>query len=239
MWRSAICVLALLAFTLPASADERPAQEKGESLTPRELLLRLRQFGTLPQGFDANTPLKDALDFLADRSALPIVINHEAFRKDQVAEVETQPVRMPKLVGVRFSALLRMVLSQVNATFIVTPETVEVVPATMAEAHLVYASFEDRPLDEILQELSERTDYSVVLDAQKAGEKAKVKLTANFKRVPLDTAVRLIADMAGLKMVTAEKALYVTDKANAESLQQEVDRAEKKAKAKEVPQGGL
>ena len=239
MWRSATCVIALLVCAVPASADERPTQEKPVSLTPREVLRRLRSFVTLEKGIDPNTPLKDALEFLAERWEMNIVINTTAFRDNGIPELEAQPVRLPKLIGVRASTILRMVLSQVNATMLVTPDFIEVIPASTTGLPLVHASFEDRSLDEILHELSERTDYTVALDAHKTGEKAKVKLTANFKRVPLDTAVRLLADMAGLKMVTAEKALYVTDKANAEILQQEVERAEKKTKAKEPNQGGM
>jgi len=239
MWRSAICVFTLLAFTLPAGADERPGEVKPARPTHRELLKRLAWPVNLERGIDPKSPFKDVIEHFSDRYDITIVVNSDAFRRDGIAEIEMQPITLPPLKGVPLKTVFRMVLAQVNASMIVTPELIEVIPAPVAGLPIVQTSFEDRPLDEILRELSERTDYTVVFDAQKAIEKANLKLTVNFKRVPLDTAVRLVADMAGLKMVTTEKALYVTDKANAEILQQEVERAEKKATAKEAAKSGM
>jgi hypothetical protein len=80
---------------------------------------------------------------------------------------------------------------------------------------LVYAIFEKRPLEDALRELSELTDVSVVLDASRAKETARLPVTATFKNVAVDTAVRLLADLAELKMVRVDNVLYVTTAENA------------------------
>ncbi len=59
-----------------------------------------------------------------------------------------------------------------------------------------------------------------MLDAR-VGEAAKVPVSAELTNVPLDTAVRLLADMAGLKSVQIDNVVYVTTPANAAVLQKE------------------
>ena len=63
----------------------------------------------------------------------------------------------------------------------------------------------------------------MVLDARSAKE-AAAPLTADFSNVPLDTAVAMLADLAGLKMVPLENVLYVTSKENAATLMEEQNR---------------
>src|SRR5205823_2010594 len=132
--------------------------------------------------------------------------NPTAFREVGVQEVESQPVRMPRILNVRLSAVLRLVLAQVNATYVVLPEYVEIIPMPAAAGPgetpafpPVYAVFEKRPLEQALRELSELTDVTILLDTGRATELAQAPMTASVKRVPVDAAVRLLADMAGLK----------------------------------------
>lgn len=82
---------------------------------------------------------------------------------------------------------------------------------------LVQVEFDKRPLGEALQELADATDWTVVLDGR-AAEKAK-PLTATLVNVPLDAAVELLADMAGLTVIRRNKSMYVTTKENAVALQ--------------------
>jgi type II secretory pathway component GspD/PulD (secretin) len=83
---------------------------------------------------------------------------------------------------------------------------------------LVSVVFEKRPLTEALKELSTLTDVSIVVDSR-AGEKEGN--TATFKNVPLDTAVRVLADIAGLSSVLIDNVLYVTTRPNAKALEAE------------------
>jgi hypothetical protein len=76
---------------------------------------------------------------------------------------------------------------------------------------------EQRPLEQALKTLATRTGFTVVLDVR-AGEKGKTPVTAAFKNVPLDTAVRLLADMADLRSVLIDNTLYVTSPENADRM---------------------
>src|SRR5262249_37776676 len=62
---------------------------------------------------------------------------------------------------------------------------------------------------------------NVVIDCRVAESAANTPVTATFTLVPLDTAVRFLADMADLGTVAADNVLYVTTKANAEAIRAE------------------
>jgi hypothetical protein len=228
----------LLAF---AAGQDQPGPKQGKDQekvrpahTTRELLTKLARPVSFEKGIDANTQLKDALEFVSEQFDVQIIVNPTAFREVGVNEIESQPVRMPRILNVRLSALLRLVLGQVNATYVVLPEYVEIIPMPAAgpgEAPAfppVYAVFEKRPLEQALRELSELTDVTILLDTSRANELAQAPMSAAIKKIPVDAAVRLLADMAGLKMVQADKVLYVTTRENADGLQKELRREKPK-----------
>src|SRR5262245_14528650 len=207
----------------------QPNKEPTDADRVREMVAKLGKPITLEKGIDANTPLKDAMDFLADRYDFSLVIDETAFRSLGVNELENQPVRFPKAVGLKLGTVLRMVLAQVNAGILVTPDHIEVMPLTPPALPPVCTVFDKRPLDQALRDLSELADVTVLLDTNRAAELAQAPVTASLKKVPVDTAVRLLADMAGLKMVQVEKVLYVTTRENADGLHKELQRENPKA----------
>jgi len=82
---------------------------------------------------------------------------------------------------------------------------------------LVYLRLDKQPLENALQVLSDRTGMSLVLDPRLA-EKAKVPASVMFKSVPLDTVVRILADMADLQAVRIDNMFYLTSPENADRL---------------------
>src|SRR5207245_5823735 len=90
-------------------------------------LKKLMQRPITLEGFDPNTPLKDALGFLSERFRLTILIDTQAFKDDlQINEPEQQPVKLPKLVDVSLGTVLRLLLSQAQATFMIRRDFIEV-----------------------------------------------------------------------------------------------------------------
>jgi type II secretory pathway component GspD/PulD (secretin) len=139
--------------------------------------------------------------------------------------VGNTPINLPKMRGVKLSLILSRILAQVEGAYLVRPDGIEVTTAKHAtpgqwssfpsnEVPSVATVFEAKPLEEALRELSDATGISILVDPR-GGEKVKAPLTANLKNVPLDTAVNLLADMAGLKVVTVDNVLYVTTVENA------------------------
>jgi hypothetical protein len=168
-------------------------------------------------------PLKELLAFLQDRHGIPIIVDEDAFKTDeQLIDVKGQQVKLDKVVGVKLRTVLHLVLVQVNGDFLVRDGMVVVVPRNqllppVLLQHRVDAVFVKETLADALQELSDVSGATVVIDTR-AGEQAKAVVTANLMRVPLETAVRVLADMGGLKAVALENVLYVTTPDNAERL---------------------
>jgi hypothetical protein len=197
-------------------------------------------------GFDDPKPtLADALVMIAKRYDLSFTINQRAFRDhrtniEQVFVAEKTPVLPMKAT---LGTVLQMVLSQANndvteVTYVIRGGFVEVTTrvALIAEFYpgrgsdllppLVYVSLDKRPLDEALQALARRHDACILLDPR-GGDAVRMPVTADLLNVPLDTAVRLLADMAGLEMVQVDRVLYVTTPENARLLREKEERRQR------------
>jgi hypothetical protein len=200
---------------------------------------------TLKRGFEANTPLKDALEFLDDQFELaPILIDTDSFKLAGAEQVADQPVQLPPLAGIRLGTVLQKLAEQVNAAYLIRADHIALVPLAAWQLEiwgrpnpeeegsakqrrrlpLVHADFDQRPLDDALRELAEATGYSIVLDARQSGDHARLPITALLNNLPLDTAASLLADQAGLEAVLIDNVLQVTTRERARSLRAEYER---------------
>jgi hypothetical protein len=105
---------------------------------------------------------------------------------------------------------------------------------------LVHVDFDRRPLNEALRELAESEGINVVIDPR-TGDKGKTPITLILNNVAFETAVRLLADMAELKVVAVNNVFYVTTDANAKALRAEQEKLRPPAPPAELtsppPQG--
>jgi type II secretory pathway component GspD/PulD (secretin) len=84
---------------------------------------------------------------------------------------------------------------------------------------VVNVSAERKPLADILAELRKQTGANIVLDPRCETQEKKAGLTVSLNDVRLYDALRVIADMAELKLVYAGNVYYVTTPANAKVFQ--------------------
>jgi type II secretory pathway component HofQ len=139
------------------------------------------------------------------------------------------------MFDVRLDTVLRKLLSRVpttsGATYIVRDNHIEITTGKALREEilgnsdrpllpLVSARFNGLPLSDALRTLSEQTSFTITLDPR-ATEQGKTPLTTRLINVPVDTAVRLLADMAGLRSVQLDNVLYVTTPDNARTLEEE------------------
>ncbi len=82
----------------------------------------------LPKGIDANTPLRDALEFLSELQGVTILIDTAAFKAGGSPEPEQAPVGLPKMTNVSFSTVLRLLLAKMEpgGTYLVRRDYIEV-----------------------------------------------------------------------------------------------------------------
>jgi hypothetical protein len=229
-------LLCSMGWGRPPQAGKTPTSK--EQIAPvmrmaQELRSKLAQPVNLEKGIDANTPLRDAIEFISQRFNLPIIVNSQAFKEDLGAvgdAIEDLQVRLPQMVGIKLSTVLRMLASQVGGTILVHGDHVEITTmqrpwplgwqGVRQHAPTVDADFANRPLSAALRELSDDSGVSIILDGTFA-EQGKTTITATFSGVPIDTAVDLLANMVGLKMVVRDRALYITSKEKAADMEAE------------------
>jgi hypothetical protein len=232
-----LCVVLVLAGGTPAlHAEETP---RGQEL--RRLLAQPVKF---PGIDDSKETLADALEQIGRRYNLSFNINEHAFEKAHIKDVQKLEIcaRQPlSEMHTRLGTVLKKALSRVSpsATYIIRDDHIEIttVHAIRKEffadrphgpfSPLVAGNFDKVPLEAALKELAH--SGNIVLDARAAKE-GQTPVTADLVNVPLDTAVRMLADMAGLKIVPLDNALYVTSKDNARLLMEEQEKLRLKRK---------
>src|SRR6185437_14296781 len=123
--------------------------------------------------------------------------------------------------GMPLRTALTKMLRNHDLTHVLVGDTVFITTSGKATAlqlgQAVSVNIEAKPLSEVLKRLSRDTGANVVLDPRAAKE-GRTTLTLRLDEVPLETAVGLLADEAGLKAVRMNNVLYVTSEARAEKL---------------------
>lgn len=221
-------------------------QAAAESRLVLSLLEETSDFGPFAQ---AEMNLREFIALLTEKYAaqgkdLAIRVEKESFKKmDQNFDINDVQVRIPNRPR-RMTTIeaLRIVVSQLDkpATFLIRRGVVIITAKDQASTkellkQAVAANFDARPLNEALDELSAMTGASIVLDGR-LGEKAKKPITATLKNdVSLGAALRMLTDMADLKVVVLDSGIYVTSPAGAQAMLKELEKQqvpEKRQKGK-------
>lgn len=82
----------------------------------------------------------------------------------------------------------------------------------------------DRPLAEVLKGLTDQTGANVVLDSRPGKKLTDAAVTLKADDVPLETAVRLAAEIGGYSVVRMGNVLFVTTTDRADKLRPDADR---------------
>jgi hypothetical protein len=214
---------------------------RAASETPGEVetatLLRMLEETIDTKDFGNPMALKELMGLLYEKFAakgkeLPILINEAAIKKvgGTAEDWEAKPVRLPvypKRLSV--ALVLRIALGQIEtfeATYLLRQGGVEILPAKHATpAHLlkcqVQGAFVKTTLEDVLQDLAYQTGASVAIDPR-AGEKARAAITATFRNdTTLEAALRMVAEMAELKLVVLPGGLFVTTPEHADKVLKE------------------
>jgi len=231
----------------PEVAKPSPAEAPAKANTTRQMHEVLATTVMFEGRDDPKSPLNEVLDQFAAQYNLNFVVNERAFEEAGINDVLSMTLTangrpLPKMKNVRLSTVLNKALSRIpEATFIVRRDHIEIttepalrrelgIPNGVALLPLVSGGFEKMPLDETLKVISTSTGFNIVLDAAKLDDRAVPAVTAHFDNVPVDTAVRILAEMANLRAVLLDNVFFVTSKDSADRMQ----KAEDKRKGQEV-----
>jgi hypothetical protein len=204
----------------------------------QELQQVLRQTIKFPGFDDPKMTLSEGLECLAKRYNLSFDINEEAFKQAEIHNVAAFEIiksgSIPEMHR-RLGTVLQKILGRVSlsAMYIIRDDLIEITTQDAVRKEfcpdhptgplppLVSASFDKVPLKSAFKEMSHVGN--IVIDGRMAKD-AETPVTADLANVPLDTAVRMLADMAGLKVVALDNVLYVTDKENVRVLLEEQEK---------------
>jgi hypothetical protein len=202
--------------------DEKSA--KGDrNLTPVE---RIRQTLDQPITLDfSGQSLEEALQHLREKTNLE-------FNLDQVAlavmgininDNGGQPV-MLKSTGGKLSTALRKLLSSHQLTYVVFEDSILITTNELAThrqlRQRISLDVNDVPLAKALRELARNYAFNLVIDP-KVGKQSQASVSLSLDGAGLETSVRLLAEMAGLKAVRMDNVLFVTTEERAEKIRKE------------------
>lgn len=248
MTRQCPIVLALVSLGLGAVTLPTPSQPPGQAATRKGPPVTKAQqealaiMNMLRQNIDTRAlqekvKLKVALEYFADKfgGQLRIVVNKGAFAAEDAPDLDEEEVMLPPVPSrIAMDTALRLILSQVGkgkATFLIRQGHIEIVPLRYATAAYflkepcILGVFNQRPLQEVLQEFSDEIGLAIHLDPN-IGDNANKPITATFRNCSLKDALVTVTEMAQLKYVAMEHSIFVTtpDKAKVIEKEQKIRR---------------
>jgi hypothetical protein len=226
-WYGLAAALALV-VSICSSAPAAPVGEKEEktkAATPAE---KVRQAldATLANLDIENQPLNLAIDQLHEETKISFVLDANTIAQMGI-DINTNPVKC-KLQNVKVKSALRNVLNQYSLAYAIVGDSVVITTEEMA----VYRQLKQRvsldlekvPMVTALKNLAKETATNLLIDGR-ATKDAQNPVSLQVEDVPLDTAVRLVTESAGLKAVRLGNVVLVTTKAHATELRAEPELA--------------
>ncbi len=208
--------LALTLALTPAVLVAAGADAK-EQATPAEKVKKQLDQNVSVEITDQTLTL--ALNQLREQTKINFVLD-----KLGIQQMGQDPDQMPvnvKLKDVKARTALRSILSPYNLGYAIIGDTILIGNDDMVMQRQmkqrVSLDLEKADLAAALKQLSKETATNLLLDTRAAKE-GKTAVSLEMEDVPLDTAVRLLAEMAGLKPVRVGNVLLVTTKAHAAEL---------------------
>ncbi len=221
--RSASVLACLLAPGLvwaapPANTEEKPAETTRKALD-QPVTLRI----------DKQT-LAAAVEALAKQTKINIVLDVPVIQQQLGFTPDQSNILVQLDAGnVKARTALRSILESYNLSYVVLDDTVLVTSEDMAVVRQmrqrVSVDLSKVDLAAAMRQIGRETAANVVVDAR-AEKEAKVEVTLRLEDVPLETAVRLLAEMAGLKPVRVGNTLFVTRKEIAAEMRNDPDFAQ-------------
>lgn len=238
---------AVVAFVVVLDLCGRAAAGEAEDKRIRSLVAKLSHpiteidKGDLPLPFVLESLQEMVNKNETDPSKLmKIMLDVDGFNRATMGmfDPERKSIRFHfKLVGVRLDTVLGNICEQLEAVVLVRNEFVAIVPRgaalrelnfQIADDHpvppIVYQFLTKTPLQKALKQLTEQTNVNIVL-APEVEAKSDVLITAKLVNVPIDAAVQVLADMAGLKAVRRANVFLITTKEQANEIEAELKKA--------------
>jgi hypothetical protein len=217
----AAAALAVPALTAPARAGAPAPATPANTNSPLAAARKaLDEVGDMNY---QNKSLNEVLSDLKDRAKLSVMIDPSVFQFGLDPNVPGVTI---DLKGVKLKDGLRQALAPFGLKCGLTRDglfisTEDGLTTRQLRQH-VTVDCEDKPFAAVVKQLAADTGANVVLDPR-LKEKANAAVTLKLEDVPLETAVRLLAEVADLGTVRMSNVLFVTTAERAEKLRPSSD----------------
>ena len=221
LWTVALSAFAAVALAGPVAAAPIPAENKGDGAVPKARKALEQKITAKADG----KTLTEAVELLKEVAKVEIILDLNTI---QMLGVDpNQPVIKFDFKDVKLKDGLRTAFAAMNLRCGVTSSGIVVSTdegLTIRQLRQrVNIDADGKSLAETLKELADETGANVVIDPR-AKKTADEKITLKIDDVPLESAVRLAADMGGLAVVRMSNVLFVTTEARADKLRPDADR---------------
>jgi hypothetical protein len=222
-----VALAVVLAVNLDASAQKNSSPRVRET----EALLRLLDESVNLKELKEGASFSALQEWAQARGKeLPIFVDIKAFQEESSQAMFRGELPPPRLLGVpsrmRLGDLLQLIVAQFEeeSTLLIRKNRVEITTKKAATRdnllkQTFVASFDQHPLEFVLEDLADITGVSVIVDGR-SKEKIRTPVTARFRNdVPLRDALRMVTESAELKLVFLPGGLFVTTPAHADVLE--------------------
>jgi len=221
LWTVALVALATVALADPVAAAPIPAENKGDGAVTKARKALEQKITAKADG----KTLNEAIELLKEVAKVEITLDTNTIQ--MLGMDPNQPVVKFDFKDVKLKDGLRTAFAAMNLRCGVTSSGIVVSTdegLTIRQLRQrVNIDAEGKSLTETLKELADETGANVVVDPR-AKKSADEKITLKIDDVPLESAVRLAADMGGLAVVRMSNVLFVTTEARADKLRPDADR---------------
>jgi hypothetical protein len=188
---------------------------------------------------DYKTSLDEAFGLLARMCRVNFEMNEKAFTEAGCDTVyKTEIANLHPLIPMKatLATVLKQVLGRLpakpGATWLVRRNCIEITTYDAVRAEimgkdysgpmlpLVCVSADRKPLDEVVAYLADQGERNVTIDPR-VGDRTQAPITTYLINKPLDSALFLVADMAGLSFVQIDNTFYITTSDRAKSMKTE------------------
>jgi hypothetical protein len=223
-WQVLVAVVVLAWAVAPCPLPAAPAAPEKAGSPIDKLHAALEKTITLKI---ERQPLSVAVDMLREKSKINFVLDSLTIQQmlGFTPDQPPSPVEA-NLKDVKVRTALRTILSPYSLSFACIGDTVVITTEDMAMLRQmrqrVNLDLSKVEFAAALKSLSRDTATNLILDTRVEKE-AKAPVSIQLEDVPLETAVRLLAEMAGLKPVRVGNVLFVTKKETANEMRADPD----------------
>jgi type II secretory pathway component GspD/PulD (secretin) len=167
---------------------------------------------------------QEAIDHLRQKTKLNIVLDTFVVQNMGVGIPEVPTPVTLRSDGGKLRTALQNMLDRYQLTYVIVGDTVVITTEEFGYQRQmrqrVDVDAKEMPLAEVLKKLSDDTGANLVIDPRQA-DKAKTKITLQLDDVTLETAVRLLSEVADLSSVRVGNVLLITSEARADKIRKE------------------